>query len=504
MKNILLLFTTVVFINTAIAQSLQTRIGRYTIPRDNATEKVIVLKMPYGNYSIDAIIGDTMAFKNAGELLVDVICTDYPAEQSLAVLNANRLAAFLKTFPFIKTSQINKITWYRQTGGDEKEKALPMFHGVVIRYRPAQDKLTIKNDLAKLDELLGYYENKKLQRVKLPSLRGEDIPATAAYNQEKKTGVDSGGKPAYYDPSMSLKGKKITYIIGDEVYLRSRFSIPDSQAIVDFKTAYKNDLITKRVYQQFKDKPKSYLTLYVPLAEEMPEATIETAETIDLTPPPKLPDSTILEVLKRNQWQNIAVVADVTGSMYPYNGQLLVWLQLHSIDSLSKSFCFFNDGDEMPDDKKKPGKTGGIYSKYCSNYDEVKAMIKFTMQRGAGGDFPENSIEALLTAEKQFPGVESLVLIADNWADIRDKELISQLKKPVKIILCAVKTNRINTAYLDLALATKGSLHLIEQDIANLASLKEGEIIRIGKTSYKLSNAVFTELDINGEPVMKF
>ncbi|MBL0357739.1 MAG: hypothetical protein IPP72_13030 [Chitinophagaceae bacterium] len=504
MKNIFLLSIGFLLMRCAIAQSLQTRISRYAIPRDNGMEKVLVLKMPYAHYNIEAIIGDTVALRSAGEMMVDIICTDYPTEQSLAALNANRLAALYKAFPFINNSQINRVTYYRQTGGGEKEKALPMFHGVVVRYRAAQNATTIKNDLEKLEELLAYYEKKKLQQKKTASLRGEDIRATPTYTPEKKSTVESNGKPPYYDPSMSLKGKKITYIIGDETYLRSRFSIPDSQRIVDFKTAYKKDLITKRVYQQFNNKPKSYLTLYVPLAEEIPDEGKDTTDTIDYTPPPQLIDSTITEVLKRNNWKNIAMVADVTGSMYPYSGQLLVWLQQYSTDSLTKNFLFFNDGDDKPDDKKKPGKTGGIYSRYCSSYDEVKAMLKLAMQRGAGGDFPENTIEALLAAEKQFPDATGNVLIADNWANIRDKELTGQLKKPVKIILCAVKSNRINTDYLNLAFRTKGSLHLIGQDLTDLSLLQEGEIIRAGKTSYKISNGEFIELDINGEPVSSF
>jgi len=76
MKNIVLFFAAFLFTHASIAQSSQIRISRYTVPPDNSVEKVLVLKMPYGNYSIEAITGDTVAFKNAGEIMVDVICTD--------------------------------------------------------------------------------------------------------------------------------------------------------------------------------------------------------------------------------------------------------------------------------------------------------------------------------------------------------------------------------------------------------------------------------------------
>ena len=60
------------------------------------------------------------------------------------------------------------------------------------------------------------------------------------------------------------------------------------------------------------------------------------------------------------------------------------------------------------------------------------------------------------------------------------------------VILCGVRNNDINIDYLNLALKTKGSIHLIEQDIKNLSDLKEGEVLTIGKKNYKLLHGEFT------------
>ena len=60
------------------------------------------------------------------------------------------------------------------------------------------------------------------------------------------------------------------------------------------------------------------------------------------------------------------------------------------------------------------------------------------------------------------------------------------------VILCGVRNNDVNLDYLNLALKTKGSLHLIEQDINNLAAMKEGETITIGRKSYTITNGLFT------------
>jgi len=487
MKNILLFLFSILVVTAATSQSHQIRIGRYVLPKDNDTEKSLVLKMPFGGFSVEQIIGDTASFRKAGEVTVDIICTDYPPEQSLIKLNASRLKAFYSTFPFIDRSEVGRVHYYRQTGGAERDKAQPMFHGVVVRWRVSQNGNLVKDDWQKLQQLLTLVPD-----IRKASLRESYSPVTYYIKPEKKIKPDSLGRVPYNDPSMNLDNKRITCIIGDTAYLFSHFIMPDSVPVFDFKSALKKKLITKRTAQQFKDKRYSYLTLYEPLPEIIPidksYATKDTGEEKNN----RLPDSTVLEVLKRNTWKNTIVVGDVTGSMYPYTAQLLVWLQMYSLNHLGYQYVFFNDGNDRPDEKKKIGRTGGIYFQQCVHYEQVKELVKLAMEKGTGGDFPENVVEALITAERQFSKAEGTMLIADNWAAIRDKELIYQLKKPVMVILCGVRNNDVNLDYLNLALKTKGSLHLIEQDIKNLAALKEGETITIGRKSYTITNGVFT------------
>jgi hypothetical protein len=486
MKNILLFLS---FITTALAaasQSHQIRIGRYILPKDSDTEKSIVLKMPFGKYSVEHITGDTALFRKAGEVTVDIICTDYPPEQSLIKLNASRLKSLYTTFPFIDPSEVGRVHYYRQTGGAERDKAQPMFHGVVIRWRVSQNGNLVKDDWQKLEKLLTLTPD-----IKRQSLREGNSPVTFYFKPEKKATPDSLGRIPYYDPSMNLDNKRITCIIGDTAYLYSHFTMPDSVPVFDFKTAHKKKLITKRTLQQFKDRRNSYITLYEPLPETIPVDNSYATKDTSAEKQKKLPDSTVMEVLKRNTWKNAVVVGDVTGSMYPYTAQLLMWLQMYSLNHLGYQYVFFNDGNDKADEKKKIGRTGGIYYQQCVHYDQVKELIKLAMEKGTGGDFPENVTEALLTAERQFSKAECNMLVADNWATIRDKELIYQLKKPVMVILCGVRNNDINLDYLNLALKTKGSLHLIEEDIKNLAEMKEGEALTIGRKTYVIRNGVF-------------
>ena len=202
-------------------------------------------------------------------------------------------------------------------------------------------------------------------------------------------------------------------------------------------------------------------------------------------------DSTVLTILSRNKdWEDILVVADLTGSMSPYIGQLLLWLKLNSKTRPAKYFVFFNDGDEKSDFEKEIGKTGGIY--YSDNADiwRLLELAKETMRNGYGGDEPENNMEAILFGIEQYPNFKEVVMIADNWATPRDMELIRRISVPVRVVLCGTEKG-INPNYLDIARYTNGSVHTIEQDLDHLMELGEGETISIGERQYRIHKGRF-------------
>ncbi len=209
-----------------------------------------------------------------------------------------------------------------------------------------------------------------------------------------------------------------------------------------------------------------------------------------------LTDSSVLKIMNRKKnWKEMMVVCDVTGSMSPYIAQVMVWQTLNFKKKAAKSFVFFNDGDNTPDASKITGATGGIYATSCDNLDSVITTASIAMTAGGGGDAPENDVEALLYGMAKYKDCKEIVLIADNWADMRDYSMIKKVNKPVHIIVCGV-TNRINTQYLDLARACGGTVHTMEQDLENLVKLNEGEVIKIGTTRYRIVKGKFVILSI--------
>ena len=216
-------------------------------------------------------------------------------------------------------------------------------------------------------------------------------------------------------------------------------------------------------------------------------------ERVGFIPNYRSRDSVVHVALERNKWTNMAIVADLTGSMSPYSAQLLIWFKLNANNDFVKHFIFFNDGDKTPNNKKVIGKTGGIYDMKTSKFEDVENLARTTMKNGFGGDAPENDVEALIKAIEVCPTCEDIVLIADNWAPIKDISLLTQISKPIKVILCGSDYG-INTEYLDLARATGGSVHTIEEDLTQLMHLNEGQEITIEGQSFKILKGKFIKI----------
>ncbi len=209
----------------------------------------------------------------------------------------------------------------------------------------------------------------------------------------------------------------------------------------------------------------------------------------------RLADTSVMRILNRNKsWKDMTIVADMTGSMSPYAVQLLVWLQLKIKENRTKQVVFFNDGDSKMTNDKIIGKTGGIYISPSITYEDVLKTARLTISKGSGGDAPENNCEALLVAQEKFPESKELILVADNLAPLKDLVLASQIKIPVRIIICGSEFKPISREYLELARMTGGSIHTIFQDIENLAKMNEGETIKVGAYIYQVSAGKFVLL----------
>ena len=183
-------------------------------------------------------------------------------------------------------------------------------------------------------------------------------------------------------------------------------------------------------------------------------------------------------------WQNTQIIMDVTGSMAPYIAKTMAWIKATQKSSQVRAFTFFNDGNEKKDYEKRVGSVGGIYGVVNIDYDAVYNVMSQTMDRGGGGDCPENNVEATLWGLKQFPNCDEIVMVADNWATPRDLSLLKEVKVPVHVIVCGGDMG-INVSFIQLAYETKGSVHTIEEDL-DARAIVPGKQFQIGRTYFTL------------------
>jgi hypothetical protein len=96
----------------------------------------------------------------------------------------------------------------------------------------------------------------------------------------------------------------------------------------------------------------------------------------------------------------------------------------------------------------------------------------------------------LIKTQERAPECKEIIMIADNFANVKDISLLEKVKKPVHIILCGARVG-VNLDYLNIARATGGSVHTIEQDLEDLAKLNEGETITIKGQKFKIEKGKF-------------
>ncbi|MBI1306914.1 MAG: hypothetical protein GC181_09945 [Bacteroidetes bacterium] len=378
--------------------------------------------------------GVCRAFKDKTIVQVDLVYTDYRASRSFdqPELNKQRFRNLYKVAPELFNN--SAINWrvICQTGCATQGTCESYFHGFVVYYNPIS------------------FESRAAEILSFTSVfHIEDAIDTV--NLMRRTCIDK-----YYAPKSRKKRE-----------MGIRYDNPGF---------WNRDLV--RVY--------------------------DTAERIRFVPIKKLvlnsdaaaimkyqPDTSVLAALNRNtDWKDMQIVVDVTGSMSPYLVQLVQWIALKQNIARVDDFVFFQDGDFKPDVSKIMGKTGGIYRIESQDFNEVYQFMQKAMSKGGGGDSPENDVEAILEGVRFNPDAKEIILIADNFSNMRDYQMIKKLNKPVHVIVCG-NYGSINTQYLDLAYSSHGSVHTMTDDITELFKLSEGQKIKIGSVTYKISGGRF-------------
>ena len=111
------------------------------------------------------------------------------------------------------------------------------------------------------------------------------------------------------------------------------------------------------------------------------------------------------------------------------------------------------------------------------------------MEKGSGGERPENDVEAILFAEQTDTMCDVILLVADNYSEVRDLELVRKIKKRVNVLMC-VGFGAVRADYLLLAKETGGYL-IFNGERIELSALQNRDVLSVGNYQYDYLGGVF-------------
>lgn len=519
LSSLLLLLTAAVYTSAQTTAEILGYAVYKTKKLDNTPQEgTYYITIPYGESAFSVPKIDELQKQQI--ISVQLVYTKFSRSQTFnqRKLNIGRIENLRRKLP--QAFGTNSIFWelVEQQGATDYKTGTSYFHGFVIKTRKgiaysAEDR---EEEIRKLKAMLDGLKSIPAKPDGEKTFRERNMSSSVDrsgvkyYNVPPKFSDDKCELPA--DAEAHIKYPEEAKIRGIKGRVEAQFTVNRNGDVQDItfmqslgfgcEDAVKSYLSTMPKWkpaQSGQDPVSSYVSLtfwFALSSKNLPRSenpcdmiVILGGEEEDENTRLSEDNKSVSSVFDRNKdWNNVAVVCDVTGSMGPFIGDMMKWFRTN--ESRIKHFTFFNDGDTKTQIQKIIGSTGGIYHVSATGYDAVESEVFTAMRNGFGGDLPENDVEALIDAEKNAPFAQRLVWIADNFATPRDIRLLENITKPVSIILCT-DMGAINTDYLDIARTLKASLHIDDADITNLHVVEEGKTLSIGKRNFVLQNGKF-------------
>jgi len=407
----------------SIAEKLETvEVFEYQTPDDNC----VMLNNGFNKHGFSND-GDWLKIKDSVEVTkVDIVFSKYPVRNGvyneIYPLLFRRIISTIEMDPKLNSES---IVWRRvwQTHCENRDQANKLFHGVVIWYKKPIQK----------EKSVFVPEKSKPEKIK------EQIISKESQKEESPM-----------SPVLS--------------YMLNHPTTPESlrQTASELKTEEAEALVLAYYREEAKSGGEGPITdpsIQLNYMYELEAFSRQFPEN----------DTVVGRVLDRHpEWKKKIIVNDWTGSMYGYGSQVLLWHLMNLDSSGITNITLFNDGNGKTTRRKKIGRTGGIYTGEANNPGELLALFDKVMQKGGGGDGPENDIEAILKATKKQPDAE-IILIADNTACVRDISLAHEINRPVRVILCGYDPEiGVNPDYVYLAHITNGGIYTLEEDLEQM------------------------------------
>lgn len=386
---------------------------------------------------------DSFLIRTPGKALELIYRIDYVATSNSEnltdyqkSLDKKRWNTMFATLGIDKTGDFERRIYY-QTNHTTLAEEQALFHGFVIYFRESSSELH----------------------------KASIVPTTELMNRLCGKTYVPGGKDLIITPSKRI----------DSVYFKT--ILPSHQKVIE-KELLINNQVLEWSYDSIGRDKKLYGAHYI-LSKVSP-ALFAAFMTLS--------DRSLMAQLERNKIKANALIAtDMTGSMYPYYSQLLVWHALKLSQGKKYNYVFFNDGDQKNQTEKIVGKTGGIYTTRSSVLNEVYDKMHQCLKGGHGGDLPENNFEAVIYGLAQFEKIDQIILICDNNAVPRDTDLLKQIKQPIDFVMCGTYFG-VNAKYLELARQNNGNVMTMEKSLKKIGEIKAKQSFVIGEKTYQFKD----------------
>lgn len=522
-----------IFSQTRVALKSDNKVTRISTPKLNAVENEFTILLEMGfNHSISK---NKLAKIVVEEIeSISLVYSRYKLnnEFNQAQLNANRLEKLYANIPGLSSNKNIKWYWIEQTGCNSSEDCNNLFHGFVITLKKIDE--IREAEISFLDYYTNLYEEADVStsgmdsiiRIKrLPFIKICDtilerqintrnkMARIFGFNKEIKKKVNKKLKrinKEFAETSLNLiintSGKfQSTNLLVESEENKNIIQLLNNEMRISPARYFGKKILTKATVTIKLDQKEVDITLMqTPILPDSQQFNLDKflyvttnrlkCEYVDtskrvLGRQNYKTNDVVLRAFERNShWENCLIATDVTGSMYPYLAQFKVWHKKHlELNKGNHDFVFFNDGDNKPDHTKITGAVGGNYYVKTSNQDVLFETLNKSMKNGSGGDGPENNIEAVIEGVKMNNKVKAVIMIADNYATPRDLQLLSQVKLPIRLIVCGASSG-INTAYLEMVRKNKGSIHTMEDDLYNLFELKENDFFILDGINYYIKD----------------
>lgn len=445
-------------------------------------------------------------------------------------LNERRFSELQTNFPAIISDPFIEWEIIEQTGCDSPEEGRTFFHGFVLVHRPepTSSEYESENERLKayLDNPTNEFSELELDKVKSqlnPTAEKEEVKdlviekplSNVARYKEGNKALLNALKNSFASNEQIVtkrtdKWVNVQFTITKDSVLQNIQFDPNTpqnlQEIVEATLLNLDKWIPEKELGEDKDTKlameirvsysREVSGMYTingnrPVFEKEPEVVLEIPKPdnsyIELQKT-LLNASTVYKGLEQlDAKQRFALVMDVTGSMSGNIAAMKRWIELRN-DSLEfTSFSFFNDGDGKATRFKKIGRTGGIYT--TQSQKEINNTIEFAKDKGSGGERSESDFEAVIHAQTNDSSCTAIVLIADNYSEVRDVELMNQIHIPVHILICAAP-NGVREEYVNLARYSKGKI-IYYGEVINVNAISSGEVLHIGPASYSFNGKAF-------------